>query len=126
MEPGPHRVDRGVPVAAPVALGLPSTALAESRWLKAESRSFALFGNEGEKTLREMARDLEDFDGLLRPLHGMGDAPPVRRLPPRSWLIFSSVRASLALSISFFSASFFSASLGMCTGKNLTSILCTN
>ncbi|MCA0355869.1 MAG: hypothetical protein LCH78_03060 [Proteobacteria bacterium] len=68
-------------VSAPVALGLPSTALAASPWLKAESRSFALFGNEGEKTLREMARDLEDFDGLLRTLHGMGDAPPARRLP---------------------------------------------
>lgn len=49
-------------------------------WLHTETRSFSLYGRVSERTLTQMARDLEDFDGLLRALHGVS-AQPARPLP---------------------------------------------
>jgi tetratricopeptide (TPR) repeat protein len=61
--------------AASVAVApLISARAAQAReggdWVRTQTPGFVLYGKVGEKTLRDFARDLEDFDGLLRTLHG--------------------------------------------------------
>lgn len=70
----------GVAVA-PLLLGAEeAAALGNETWLHTETRSFSLYGRVSERVLTQMARDLEDFDGLLRALHGV-DSQQVRPLP---------------------------------------------
>lgn len=56
-------------------------AAGDGDWLRSETPSFVLYGNVGEKTLQDFARDLEDFDGLLRTLHGAIERSDGRPLP---------------------------------------------
>lgn len=55
-------------------------AEAAGDWLQTQTAGFALHGRVSEKTLRNFARDLEDFDGLLRALHGVTERPDGRPL----------------------------------------------
>jgi tetratricopeptide (TPR) repeat protein len=68
---------------APLVLSGPARAEAQATgdWLHTQTPSFALYGRIGEKALVELARDLEDFAGLLRALHGVDDQADVRPLP---------------------------------------------
>ncbi|WP_156398377.1 hypothetical protein [Caulobacter sp. Root1455] len=50
-------------------------------WARTETPGFVLYGKVGENTLRDFARDLEDFDGLLRTLHGAMERSDGRPLP---------------------------------------------
>jgi hypothetical protein len=50
-------------------------------WVRTETPNFVLYGNVGEKTVGDFARDLEDFDGLLRLLHGVMERSDGRPLP---------------------------------------------
>jgi tetratricopeptide (TPR) repeat protein len=50
-------------------------------WVRTETPGFVLYGKVGEKALRDFARDLEDFDGLLRTLHGVMERSEGRPLP---------------------------------------------
>jgi len=86
-----------LPVGAVIALGLvmsaPSalaqapaarpaaTADAPGRWLRAESAHFIVYSDRGEVTLRRYVAMLEDFDGVLRVLHGQTKAETPRKLP---------------------------------------------
>ena len=55
--------------------------LAKADWLRAESEHFEVYG-QNEKALREYTTMLEDFDSLLRRLHGRPkDETPLRKLP---------------------------------------------
>jgi hypothetical protein len=69
--------------AALAPLVVPGGARAQEtgHWLHASTPSFSLYGRVSEKTLVEMARDLEDFVGLLRSLHGVDASPDERPLP---------------------------------------------
>lgn len=54
---------------------------AQARWLRAETRHFVLYSDGTETSLRRYAADLEDFDALLRSVHGLDTAAaPVRKL----------------------------------------------
>ena len=66
---------------APLAIAGVTRAQATSDWLHVQTPSFSLYGRVGEKTLVEMARDLEAFAGLLRSLHGVDAQAEVRPLP---------------------------------------------
>lgn len=57
-----------------------AAALGGGDWLHTQTPSFSLYGRVSERALTQMARDLEDFDGLLRALHGI-DARPAKPLP---------------------------------------------
>jgi len=58
-----------------------SPGLARADWLRAESEHFEVYGRS-EKSLREFTTMLEDFDSLLRRLHGRPqDEVPYRKLP---------------------------------------------
>ena len=60
-------------------LGIASPARAE--WLRAESEHFVVYGRS-EKSVREYAAMLEDFDGLLRRVRGLPrDQAAPRKLP---------------------------------------------
>ncbi|HWW24741.1 MAG TPA: hypothetical protein VNZ85_02470 [Caulobacter sp.] len=67
----------GLAAAAFLAAGAPARA----EWLRAESDHFVVYGRS-EKSVREYATMLEDFDSLLRRLHGrpQDEATP-RKLP---------------------------------------------
>ncbi|WP_143755020.1 hypothetical protein [Caulobacter sp. BP25] len=96
---------------APFAVSVGRAAPLEGgAWLHTQTRSFSLYGRIGERTLTQMARDLEDFDGLLRMLHGV-DAQTARPLPiyfvPRDTDL-RRVRPSLSKDIS----GLYSASIG--------------
>lgn len=72
--------------AASVALApLAATGVARAQstgdWLHTRTPSFSLYGRVSEKTLVQMARDLEDFAGLLRSLHGLDARTDERPLP---------------------------------------------
>lgn len=67
--------------AIPLAAGGQAQALGGGEWLHTETPSFSLYGRVGEKDLVQMARELEDFDGLLRMLHGLEERPRGRPLP---------------------------------------------
>lgn len=67
----------GLAVAAFLAAGSPARA----EWLRAESDHFVVYGRS-EKSVREYAVMLEDFDSLLRRLHGRPqDEVAPRKLP---------------------------------------------
>jgi len=87
-----------------------AVALGSAAWLHTETRSFSLYGRVSERVLTQMARDLEDFDGLLRELHGV-DARQARPLPiylvPRD-IDLRKVRPTLSKDIS----GLYSASVG--------------
>jgi tetratricopeptide (TPR) repeat protein len=61
----------------------PGVAMARAGgdWVRTETPGFVLYGDVGENTLRGFARDLEDFDGLLRTLHGALERSDGRPLP---------------------------------------------
>ena len=50
-------------------------------WVRVLTPGFILYSRTGEKSSREFARDLEDFDGLLRALHGVMEGSEGRALP---------------------------------------------
>lgn len=70
-------------VAAPSSLSIVGGARAEatSDWLHTQTPNFSLYGRTDEKTLVQMAHDLEDFDGLLRTMHDVEGRPRGRPLP---------------------------------------------
>lgn len=69
----------GLAVAGAALLALPAGARAE--WRRAESEHFIVYGH-GERSVREYAAMLEDFDDLLRRLHGRPkDETAARKLP---------------------------------------------
>lgn len=73
---------RGMMWGALAALiGLLASGEARAEWLKAESDHFIVYGR-GERAVRTYATQLEDFDSLLRRLHGrpLDEAVP-RKLP---------------------------------------------
>jgi tetratricopeptide (TPR) repeat protein len=67
--------------AAVVLAGVLVGGGAHAEWLKAESDHFLVYGRN-ERAVREYATQLEDFDGLLRRLHGRPkDEAVPRKLP---------------------------------------------
>jgi hypothetical protein len=71
---------RGAVIAGLMAMSA-SPAWAE-QWLRAESPHFVIYSAGSEKSVREYAAMLEDFDALLRVVHGrLPDRPGVRKLP---------------------------------------------
>lgn len=52
---------------------------AHARWLRAESPRFIVYSDGDEQTLRQNVRDLENFDRLLREIHGMDPKAPTPR-----------------------------------------------
>nr|WP_295108023.1 hypothetical protein [uncultured Caulobacter sp.] len=66
---------------APLAASGLARAQATSAWLHTSTPSFSLYGHVGERTLVQMAKDLEDFAGLLRSLHGVDASAGERPLP---------------------------------------------
>lgn len=53
---------------------------AQAKWLRADTPNFILYSDGNEKTLREYATVLEDFDGLLRLVVGLKAPPSPNRL----------------------------------------------
>ena len=51
------------------------------RWLRAESAHFVVYSERNEVRLRRYVEMLEDFDGVLRVLHGQTKAETPRKLP---------------------------------------------
>ncbi|MET3666261.1 hypothetical protein [Caulobacter sp. 1776] len=92
----------------PLIDGAAARAGATGDWLHTQSPAFSLYGRVSEKTLVQMARDLEDFDGLLRALHGVDTGPIGRPLPiyltPRQFDL-RRVRPGLVNVLGFYSAS---------------------
>lgn len=67
--------------AAAMLAGLVLAGGARAEWLQAESDHFIVYGRS-EKAVREYATQLEDFDSLLRRLHGRPkDEAVTRKLP---------------------------------------------
>lgn len=66
---------------APLAVSGLARAQAASDWLHTRTPSFSLYGRVGEKTLLQMAKDIEDFAGLLRSLHTVDAQADERPLP---------------------------------------------
>lgn len=63
-----------------VAAGWNASA-AQAKWLRAETPHFVLYSDGPESNLRHFAADLEDFDTLLRTVHGMDpNGAPARKL----------------------------------------------
>ncbi len=54
-----------------LALALLVATPAQARWLRAEATHFVVYSSGSERRLREYTQDLEDFDALLRLLHGV-------------------------------------------------------
>ncbi|TCS13647.1 hypothetical protein [Caulobacter sp. BK020] len=74
---GGRKVLLGLAAAAFLAAGSPARA----EWLRAESDHFVVYGRS-ERSVREYATMLEDFDSLLRRLHGRPkDEVTPRKLP---------------------------------------------
>lgn len=70
-------------VAVLTAFGLLvlTPAAAQAKWLRAETAHFVLYSDGPEAGLRSFSADLEDFDGLLRAMHGLDPAAlPARKL----------------------------------------------
>lgn len=65
---------------APLAVAQGAHARTTSDWLHTSTASFSLYGRGGEKTLVQLARDLEDFSGLLRTVHNVEGRSPGRPL----------------------------------------------
>ena len=66
--------------AAPLMAGGLARAAEGGDWLRVRTAGFVLYGDVSDRTLRDFARDLQDFDGLLRALHGVvdqSDSPPL-------------------------------------------------
>jgi len=97
--------------AAPLAIAPGARAQAGGDWLRTETPAFSLYGWVGEKALVQMARDLQDFDGLLRVLHGIDTGTAGRPLPiyltPRQFDL-RRLRPGLALNV----LGFYNASVG--------------
>jgi tetratricopeptide (TPR) repeat protein len=67
---------------APLLSGAgPAMARAGGDWLRTETPNFVLYGEASENLVRDFARQLEDFDGLLRALHGTLERSDGRPLP---------------------------------------------
>lgn len=95
----------------PLALAGVAEAQTTGDWLHTSTPSFSLYGRVGEKTLVQMAQDLEAFAGLLRSLHGVDAQAEARPLPiylvPRQTEL-RRVRPGLVVNV----AGFYSASVG--------------
>jgi hypothetical protein len=63
--------------------GLLLGGVAKAEWRRAESQHFIVYGR-GDKAVREYAAQLEDFDDLLRRLHGR----PKDELTPRKLPVY--------------------------------------
>lgn len=68
-------------IVAPPSLAGVAGAQAGGDWLHIQTPAFSLYGRVGEKTLVQMAHDLEDFAALLRTLHGIDSQAEERPLP---------------------------------------------
>ncbi|MBI1686529.1 peptidase MA family metallohydrolase [Caulobacter hibisci] len=70
-------------LAALLAAWSPAWAQSDppGRWLRAESEHFVVYSDRSENLLREYVTMLEDFDGILRLLHGRTEAATPRKLP---------------------------------------------
>lgn len=66
---------------APLAVSGLARAQATGDWLHISTPSFSLYGHVSEKTLIQMAKDLESFAGLLRSLHDVDATTDERPLP---------------------------------------------
>jgi tetratricopeptide (TPR) repeat protein len=66
--------------AAPLVLAGPARAFGGG-WMQVRTPGFVLYARTSESNLRDFARDLEDFDGLLRQLHGAMERPEGHPLP---------------------------------------------
>ena len=78
---GGYRGGRRIASALVAAGVLMAGASARAEWLRAESDHFVVYGRS-EKSVREYATQLEDFDSLLRRLHGRPkDEVTPRKLP---------------------------------------------
>lgn len=96
---------------APMTMAGAARARSAGDWLYVQTPAFSLYGSVGEKTLAQAARDLQDFDGLLRALHGVDAGASERPLPiyltPRQFDL-RRVRPGLAPNV----RGFYSASVG--------------
>lgn len=72
-----------LPLAAIAATDVASAA-ETSRWKRAESVRFVVYSDGNEEVLADYVRRLEDFDMVLRVMHGM----PVDEAPPRKLDIY--------------------------------------
>lgn len=61
-----------------VASGFGASA-AQARWMRAETAHFVLYSDGPEANLRRFAADLEEFDLLLRAMHGLDPKAPSPR-----------------------------------------------
>lgn len=69
-------------VAAPLLAGArPAWAQPSGSWLRVTTPSFDIRGRVDAKTLLRLAREVEDFDRLLRSLHDVSGQAPARPLP---------------------------------------------
>ena len=69
-------------VAAPlVGLAGPAAAQRGGTWLRLTTSAFDLYGRVDAKTLMRLAREVEDFDQLLRTLHDVRARATARTLP---------------------------------------------
>jgi hypothetical protein len=66
------------PTTAAVAV---APAESPGRWTRAESEHFIVFSDRSENLVRRYVAMLEDFDGVLRWMHGKTDAETPRKLP---------------------------------------------
>ncbi|MDG2529338.1 hypothetical protein [Caulobacter endophyticus] len=66
----------GVAAAPPVV-----QADAPGRWIRGESEHFIVYSDRSEALIRRYVTMLEDFDSVLRTLHGKTDAETPRKLP---------------------------------------------
>lgn len=55
-------------------------AVAEAKWLRAESPRFVLYGDLSESEIKAYILKLETFDSTLRVIHGLPDAAPPTKL----------------------------------------------
>ncbi|MFT4253089.1 MAG: hypothetical protein QM608_11440 [Caulobacter sp.] len=69
------------PAAPAAAISSSASVDAPGRWLRAESEHFIVYSDRNEAVLREYVTMLEDFDGVLRILHGRTKAATPRKLP---------------------------------------------
>ncbi len=62
-------------------LTVTATARGREAWLHTQTPAFSLYGRVGEKALLQTARELQDFDGLLRTVHNVDGQMAGKPLP---------------------------------------------
>ncbi|AYV44885.1 hypothetical protein CFHF_07255 [Caulobacter flavus] len=71
----------GAPPASPVVQAPVVQADAPGRWIRGESEHFIVYSDRSEALIRRYVTMLEDFDAVLRTLHGKTDVETPRKLP---------------------------------------------